>query len=136
MSQDGLVPISLDGVVALFTCLAIVIGVVLWREHKRKVRRREEYLAQFNSTHLRMSRYKIGLVYRVVAEADDEVTVVAVWDQGRAVVAEGEAVLPAETLIAYYKNRFGRTQFRARLAKLPLSFRYGVKHEQIKACAV
>ena len=59
MSQDGLVPISLDGVVAFFTCLAIVIGVVLWREHKRKVRRREEYLAQFNSTHLRMSRYKI-----------------------------------------------------------------------------
>jgi hypothetical protein len=107
MSQDGLVPISLDGIVAFFTCLAIVIGVVLWREHKRKVRRREEYLAQFNSTHLRMSRYKIGLVYRVVAEADDEVTVVAVWDQGRAVVAEGEAVLPAETPIAYYKNRFG-----------------------------
>ena len=76
MSQDGLVPISLDGIVAFFTCLAIVIGVVLWREHKRKVRRREEYLAQFNSTHLRMSRYKIGLVYRVVAEADDEVTIV------------------------------------------------------------
>ena len=50
MSQDGLVPLSLDGVVAFFTFLAIVIGVVLWREHKKKVRRREDYLAEFNST--------------------------------------------------------------------------------------
>lgn len=106
MSQDGIVSLSLDGFVAFFSFLAVVIGLVLWREHKRKIRRREKYLAEFNSTHLRMSRYKIGLVYRLVAEADAEATVVPVWDQGRRVIDGAEVVLPADTLIPFEKTRF------------------------------
>ncbi len=106
MSQDGLVPLSLDAFVAFFAFLAVVIGLVLWREHKKKIRRREDYLAQFDTDRLRMSRYRIGLVYRVVAEVDGDVTIVAVWDQGNAVVGGSEEVVTADVLIPFDKDRF------------------------------
>jgi len=53
-----------------------------------------------------MSRYRIGLVYHVVAEVDGDVTIVPIWDQGRAVVGGAEEVVTADILIPFDKDRF------------------------------
>ena len=65
--------------------LGAVLGGLTWYRHKKAVAARMSYLSQFAPEDLRMSPYKVGVVYRVISQTDDKVCVEVVWDANRAV---------------------------------------------------
>ena len=106
MSDGALVQLSLEGYVAFFACIALIIGLIYWFLQREERRGRELYLDQFEFTELRMSPYKVGLVYQVVASKKNEVTVRPIWDGKSRVVGGTEMTVAADKLIPFDKGRF------------------------------
>ena len=106
MMQEPLISLSLEGYLAFYALLAVVIAVMLWVMKMRERRTREDFLHQFDVAELRMSPYKIGIVYRVVSETEAHVTVVPIWD-GKSPVRNGkETILERSVLTPFDRNRF------------------------------
>jgi len=106
MRPDPLVPLSLSGFAAFFAVLAVIIGGLLWYLHLKEKKVREQFFSQFDTAQLRMSPYKIGIVYRLVSVAEAEVVVIPVWD-GKVQVENGkEQNLSPDVLIPFDESRF------------------------------
>ena len=86
--------------------LGAVLGGLTWYRHKKAVGSRTSYLSRFDPEELRMSRYKVGVVYRVMSQSDDEVCVVVVWDNGAPVGDKTEHTMPLDGLSPFDMDRF------------------------------
>jgi hypothetical protein len=106
MPSDALIAVTLDVYVAIFGAIAIVIAGVLYFLHRKEVVQRNRHFAQFKAADLRMSPYKIGLVYKIVAETETEVTVVCVWDGKTALFSGTEITLSSDEVIPFDLTRF------------------------------
>lgn len=106
MAEEALVQLSLEGYVAFFAGIALIIGLIYWFLQREERQGRELYLDQFKLTELRMSPYKVGLVYQVVATNKNEVTVLPIWDGKSKIVGGMELTVTADKLIPFDKSRF------------------------------
>ena len=62
---------------SVFIVMAI-LSVRLWRKHKANLRTRQAFFAQFPSSDLRMSPYRIGVVFRVTAISPEKISTVLI----------------------------------------------------------
>lgn len=106
MLEDALVPISLDGYVAFFGVLAVITGLLFWFVHRKEMKARADYFKEFEISQLKMSPYKIGLVFRVVAIEGNEVVVVPVWDGKSKIVGGKRQLVALDNLIPFDESRF------------------------------
>ena len=106
MFHEPLIGLSLDGHLVFYAVVAVVIAVMYWFLKRRDRQLRERFLARFDVTQLRMSSYKVGIVYRVIATTQAGVTVVPIWDDKAAIVDGVEINLPPDALISFDKSRF------------------------------
>ena len=106
MPYDPPVQLSLDEYVAFLVFLAVVIGLLFWWLRRRERQTRDLFFSQFDPQDLRMSPFRIGLVYRVVSSTGDGVIVVPIWDEDRPVDAPKEISLSEEALVPFDRNRF------------------------------
>ena len=106
MPEGFLVQLNLEGYVAFYACIALIIGLVCFFLQRGERYARERYLDQFEFTDLRMSPYKVGLVYRVVATTESDVTVLPIWDGKSRIVGGTALTVSADKLIPFDKNRF------------------------------
>lgn len=97
---------SLEVYFVFLTILGVIIGVLLWLQKQRETKARELFIARYETSTLRMSPYKIGLVYLVVKEGKDEVGVVPIWDAKSKVVDGKKLCLPPDELMPYDPARF------------------------------
>ncbi|MEM8536537.1 MAG: hypothetical protein AAGF56_01615, partial [Pseudomonadota bacterium] len=79
MSDDALVPISLDGYIAFFGVLAALIAVLFWHQQRNDSQERKQFFSKFEASELKMSPYQVGLVYRVMDRNGNSVSVVPIW---------------------------------------------------------
>ena len=106
MSQIAIGPISIEALFTLLAISAVVIGVSFWLHKKKQRRLREQFFAQFETSQLRMSPYKIGIVYRVVSTGENIVTIVPIWN-GRSAIKDGkEFQISPDELIPFDETRF------------------------------
>lgn len=104
--SQSLAAVSLEGYLLFFGALVVLMGVVFWWLRRKETDERQQFFEQFNSDSLRMSPQKVGLVYRVISEDADYVTVLPVWD-GKAAVRNGsERRVPRANLIPFDPDRF------------------------------
>lgn len=106
MPDNALVPVSLDGYVAFFGVLAVVIVVLLWHQQRRERYARLQFFRKFEASELKMSPYQIGLVYRVVGRDQKTVSVVPIWRGKSEIVDAKEQTLDASQLIPFDEARF------------------------------
>ena len=106
MPEDSLVPISLDGYVAFFGVLAVVIVVLFWHQRRKEKQARNQFFRQFDTSELRMSPHQIGLVYRVMDRGGNLVSVVPIWRGTSEIVDAKEQTLNASQLIPFDEARF------------------------------
>jgi len=106
MSDDALVTIDLDGFVAFYAAIAVLVGLVYWLNQRREQRARKQYFDQFQQSQLRMSPYKVGLVYQIIAVKEDEVTVIPVWDGKTKVINGNEQRFAPNRLVPFDNSRF------------------------------
>ncbi|MQQ08801.1 hypothetical protein GFB49_10075 [Epibacterium sp. SM1979] len=104
--MNGIVALNLEGYVLFFGVLAVVLVVLFWFLSKREKNVRTEYLNQFDPSELRMTPYKIGLVYRVVETHEDAVTVVPVWNGKSKLEGAAETRVEHGVLIPFDATRF------------------------------
>lgn len=106
MSEHALAPISLEGYVAFFGVLAVVIAALFWRLQRNERQARKQIFRKFEVSELRMSPFQLGLVYRVIDTDENSVTVVPIWRGKSQVVDAKEQTLDASQLIPFDENRF------------------------------
>ncbi|WP_299292990.1 hypothetical protein [uncultured Tateyamaria sp.] len=100
------VEISLDAYIAFLSGLAVYMAAMLWMRHRRKTQHRVHHLAQFDPAQLRMSPYKIGIVYLIVRGDPDRPTLRTVRNNGRPVTAKTERRVTHDHLIPFDADRF------------------------------
>ena len=106
MSEGVLVQLNLEGYVAFYACIALIVGLVCFFLQRGERHARERYLDQFELTELRMSPYKFGLVYQVVGTKENDVTVLPIWDGKSKIVGGTALTVAADRLVPFDKNRF------------------------------
>lgn len=106
MPYEALVTLSLDGYVAFYGALAIVISVWFWFVQRWERKARADYFKEFELSQLRMSRYKIGLVYRVVSMEENEVVIVPIWNGNQKIIDGKTLRVAPDTLIPFDASRF------------------------------
>lgn len=106
MREDALVPISLDGYVAFFGVLAVVIAILFWHLRRKERQARKRFFREFESSELKMSPYQIGLVYRAINRDGSLVSVVPIWRGKSEIVDAKEQILDASQLIPFDEARF------------------------------
>lgn len=106
MFQSSLIELSLGAYVAFYAIVAAVILALFWHLQRRDRRARMRFLSQYDESQLRMSPYKIGLVYQLVSATESDAVVVPIWD-GKSKVENGEKrQLPIGDLIPFDGSRF------------------------------
>ncbi|MBN7783651.1 hypothetical protein JYP51_01890 [Ponticoccus gilvus] len=106
MTGPSLAPISLDGFVAFFAVLAIIMAVLFWALRRKQTAARKQFFSQFEESELRMSPYEIGLVYKVTGRTEETVSAVPIW-RGKAPIANGkEMEMAPDRLIPFDETRF------------------------------
>lgn len=103
---QALAPVSLEGFVAFLAALFPIIAFVIWRQTRREKLAREQFLSQFEVSKLKMSPRKIGLVYLVVREERNSISIVPVWDGKSKVINGQEQQVTADQLIPFDRSRF------------------------------
>ncbi len=106
MPEDALVPISLDGYIAFFGVLAVVIAVLFWHHHRKERQARKQFFRKFEASELKMSPYQIGLVYRVIDRDGKSVSAVPIWRGKAEIIDAKEQTLDASQLIPFDEARF------------------------------
>ncbi|WP_298971636.1 hypothetical protein [uncultured Roseobacter sp.] len=106
MPEHDLVPISLDGYVAFFGALIVVIAALFWYLQRKERQARKQFFSKFEDAELRMSPYQIGLVYRVTNTDENAVSVVRIWRGKSQVVDAKQQTLDASQLIPFDETRF------------------------------
>lgn len=106
MPYEAPITTNLDGYVAIYGSVAIVIGVMFWFVQRREKKARADYFKGFDLSQLRMSQYKVGLVYRVVSMEENEVAIIPIWN-GNQKISDGKIhrVAP-DVLIPFDASRF------------------------------
>lgn len=106
MPKAALVQLSLEAYLIFFGLLAVIIGVMYWLLQRGQRQARDQFFQQFESSELRMSPYRIGLVYRIVGTENEEIAVIPIWD-GKSRVANGkERRVTLDELIPFDSSRF------------------------------
>ena len=106
MPEDALVPISLDGYIAFFGVLAVVIAFLYLHRQRRERNARKQFFSKFEVSELRMSPYQIGFVFRVLGKDGKSVSVVPIWRGKSEIVDAEEQTLDTSQLIPFDEARF------------------------------
>lgn len=106
MTQNTLISASMVGYLAFFASLAVILAALFWYLHRKEMNAREQFFRNFDASDLRMSRYQIGLVYRVMGGDDQSVSVVPIWRGKSPIVGAEEQTLDASHLMPFDATRF------------------------------
>ena len=106
MPKDTLVQLNLEAYLIFFGLLAAIIGVMYWRLQRRQRQARDQFFRQFEASELRMSPYKVGIVYRIVETEGKQASVIPIWD-GKSRIAHGKPLqVTLGDLIPFDSARF------------------------------
>lgn len=106
MSQNTPVQLDVTGYAMFFGFMIVVLVGLIWYLRNKERDKRNSFFGQFEKSDLRMSRYQIGLVYRIVATESDEVVVVPIWNGKARVLNAQEQRYPTDELIPFDPVRF------------------------------
>ena len=106
MPKDALVPISLDGYIAFFGVLAVIIAALFWHQQRREKHARKKFFSKFEASELKMSPHQIGLDYRVISRDGKSVSAVPIWRGKSKIVDAKTLTLDACQMIPFDESRF------------------------------
>ncbi len=106
MQANTLITVGIEVYVAFFASLAVVMAGLMWNRSRQDKRARVQYFDGFDVAELRMSRYQIGLVLRVLETEGAEAVVVPIWTKGAPVTQGKTYTLSQDELIPFDASRF------------------------------